>query len=171
MAQGANVANVEAVEKFRNSLVTFCEQAMDALSAVQMEARRTTDWITNDRKFHWERQLRIRWDDLASAKAALARKELGKSPERNVDLTEEKKNLRIAQIRLEEAQQKIEAVQRWSRVLVRAIDEYEAQGRQLAGLIEGNPSRCVIVMDNILEALENYLKLSPPPSIANDPVA
>jgi hypothetical protein len=166
MAQGANVSDIEAVEKFRNSLVTFCEQALDALSAVQMEARRTTDWIAQDRKYYWEQQRRVRWDELAQAKAALARKELGQKPERNVDVTEEKKNLRRAQYRLEEAEQKIVAVQKWSRVLVKAMEEYESQARQLADIIEGNPSHCVIVMDDILRALEKYLELAPPPGLS-----
>lgn len=164
MPQGANVSKVETVETFRNALVTFCDQAEDALSAVQMEARRTVDWITFDRKFYWEKERRNRWDELAAAKAALARKELGKSPERNVDVTEEKKNLRLAQRRLEEAEQKMEAVQRWSRILVRAVEEYESQARNLSEMIEGDPSQCVAAMNDIVEALARYLELAPPTS-------
>ena len=52
MSQAARVLSVQALRDFRVSLYKFIEEARNALSGVDMELRRTRDWLERalDRK-------------------------------------------------------------------------------------------------------------------------
>ena len=76
MSQSARVTSVEAVKEFRPALIIFCEQAKDALSSVDMETRNLLDWLQRDQLGYWQRQLRLRQEEVSEAKAELFRRQL-----------------------------------------------------------------------------------------------
>jgi hypothetical protein len=164
MSQSARVTSVEAVKEFRPALIIFCEQAKDALSSVDMETRNLLDWLQRDQLGYWQRQLRLRQEEVSEAKAELFRRQLPGIRGEKPDCLEEKKALRIAQMRLEEAEDKIENCKRWSRLLPRAVDDYIGPARRLAGLVEGDCPPPLAQINRILEALHAYIELAPPRS-------
>jgi hypothetical protein len=166
MSQSARVTAIAAVRDFQAFLGEFCEDAREALCAIEMEARRTLDWVQHDQLAYWRKAVRDRQDDLTQAKAALFRKELSRLSGEKPDLIEEKEAVWLAEERLHEAEEKVEKCRRWAPLVQRAIEEYEATARQLAGLVEGTPPAAVVLLGQILTALDSYTFLTPPAGAA-----
>lgn len=161
MARSANVTSIDALRDFQAALVKFCDTAADALCAVQMEARRTYDWITHEQHAMWQRQMQVRRDELVQAKADLTRRRMQRTEGYVPDDTEQKKAVARAQRRIEEAEEKIENIRLWRVRLQQALNEYEGQARQLSNLLEGDPPPSVALVNRMIEALEAYLLVAP----------
>jgi len=170
MTQSARVTSIDAVQQFKEALCIFCEQARDAICQVQMESRRVVDWLLFEAPSYWERALRAAEKDLANAKADLFRIQLQRSSGNRVDDIEQKKAVERAKHRIEEASEKLKSVQHWGRVAQRAHQEYEGRARRLADLVEGDPPPSVLFMEKVLETLDAYLQVAPPPSVRDAPI-
>jgi hypothetical protein len=160
MNEAAQVRSLEALQTFREALSQFCADARDALASVDMEARRAMAWLGHEQSAHWKRSLLERQEDVQHAKADLTRKKLAAISGREPDVLEEKEALRIAHLRVAEAEEKLDLCSRWARDLYRAADDYHAPARQLATLVEGQPAPAIAQLDQIIEAVENYLAVS-----------
>lgn len=161
---GANVKSIDVVDEFRSVYLTTADTIREALVSVEMESRRMLDWLQHEQVYYWESEKRRRWEDLSEAKAALSRKQLGRRDGHQPDVTEEKENLRICHRRLDEAEDKLENLKKWSREVQRALDEYQGHGRRLADLVEGDPPPGVVALNKMLKALEAYLAITAPTS-------
>ena len=158
MATSARVTSVQAIADFKVALLGFCQEAKEVLATIEMEIRRTMDWVERDQLPYWQREIRNRQEEVAQAKADLFRKQLTRISGQNPDYLEERKALRIANSRLEKAEDKVQICRSWAnRQLTQAVDEYEGPARQLAGMVEGNPPPIVIYLDRIIGSLEAYL--------------
>ncbi len=150
---GADVRKIDLIERFRDGLVTFCDAAVDSLCAAELDARKTAEWLERDGVLRWQKALRDRYDEVAMAKSALARKLLRGVNDRPPDETEEKKALRRAELRKEEAEIKLEKLKRlgdvslytagfFSESLSRKIvdvDYYIEMGKTAYGNLLGKP--------------------------------
>ena len=164
MASSARVTSVQAIIEFKVAILAFCQEAKEVLATIEMEIRRTMDWVQRDQLPYWQREIRNRQEEVAQAKADLFRKQLTRISGQNPDYREERKALRIANFRLEEAEDKVQICRSWAnRQLTQAVDEYEGPARQLAGMVEGNPPPIVIFLDRIISSLEAYLDVGTPP--------
>jgi hypothetical protein len=158
MSQAAHVTSIEAVKQFHQALCGFCKEAADALCAVELDVRRSIEWLQHDRLGFWMHQVRQGRECVAQARTDLQRVKLGRLSGRVPDCIEQQKALWEAQRRLEEAEQKVQLIQRWARTLQRAVDEYRAKARRLAGLVEGNPPAIVAPLDHTIAALDAYAR-------------
>jgi hypothetical protein len=158
----ARVTSIEAVREFKASLQIYCEHAKDALSSVEMESRRMLDWIGREQLGYWQRAVRARQDEVSQAKADLFRKRLPAAHGDQPDCIEEKKAVRVAQMRLEEAEEKVEKCREWARQLPRAIEEYTGFAHQLAAMVEGDFPTPVAHLDKIIASLHAYTDLIAP---------
>jgi hypothetical protein len=164
MNQAARVTSVDAVKEFQSALTGFCEEAREALGAVDMEARRVLEWVQHDQLNHWRRQVLSRQEELAQAKADLFRRQLARISGQDPDCIEQKEAFWVAQRRVEEAEDKVEKCRMWGRLLLRALEEYQAPSHQLAALVEGQPPRSVTFLDQVIASLDAYLTLPAPPT-------
>lgn len=165
MASSARVTSVQAIVDFKVALLAFCQETKEVLATIDMEIRRTMDWVQRDQLPYWQREIRNRQEELAQAKADLFRKQLTRISGQNPDYLEERKALRIATFRLEEAEDKVQICRSWAnRQLAQAVDEYEGPARQLAGMVEGNPAPIVISLDRIIGSLDAYLDVGTVPT-------
>jgi hypothetical protein len=158
----AQVKSIETLSDFRAALLSFCRGASDALVAVQMESQRTLDWLLHDQFSYWSRQVRERQEKVVQARNDLNRAKLARTSGYEKDYTEQTDALRKAELRLAEAEDKVQRVRRWGHQVRRAIDDYQARARQLADKVGGDPPQIIGVMDRLLGALESYLVLSAP---------
>src|SRR5438270_8112 len=117
MSQSANVRSVDAIRDFRVALTNFAEEARTALSSAEMEVRRTQDWLTRDQLTHWQAQIKRRNELLSMARTELHRRRLSQQGSDAISDTEQKEAVRIAQRRLEEAEQRVALIKRWVPVL------------------------------------------------------
>ena len=79
MAESAKVLSVEALKEFRVSLINFVEEARNALGGVDMELRRTRDWLERDQLSYWQMQVKRRHEAMMMARTELHRR---RSPSR-----------------------------------------------------------------------------------------
>ena len=64
MPDQAHVTSLEALEKFRATLLTYISKARPALEEVSGDILRTRMWLENDQRTHWEGQMRRRSKEL-----------------------------------------------------------------------------------------------------------
>jgi len=105
MSNPARVESIDALKMFRRSIIKFIEAANVALGDAESEMQRRLNWLENEQDSYWQGQIRKRTEDVAKAKDAVRQKELFKDfAGRTPSADQEKKALRIAIARLEEAE-------------------------------------------------------------------
>jgi hypothetical protein len=158
----ANVKSVEAIRDFRIAMTNFSDDARNALSAVEMEIRRTRDWLQRDQLSYWQTQIKRRNQEVSEARTELHRRRLSQANSDAISDTEQKENLRIAQRRLEEAEDKVQRIKRWIPVFEHAIAEYHSASQPLGDRLTGALLKSLLVLDRMVASLEQYLATAPP---------
>ncbi len=74
MAQSAKVLSIQALKDFRVALVTFTEEARNALGGVDMELKRMRDWLERDQLSYWQMQVKRRHEAMMMARTELFRR-------------------------------------------------------------------------------------------------
>lgn len=162
MATPARVRSLEALEQFRAALVGFRADGIDAVTALQLEARRACDWLTDQKRF-WQKAVRDCQDELTQAKSELSRKQMVGPNDRVPDTTVERKAVRRATERLEHAETKLEKCRRWEAELRREIDDFDGPVRTLANRFESELPKTIAAMGRIIGRVEAYLETNPSP--------
>jgi len=108
--------------------------------------------------------VRRRSQDMTDARTTLHRKELGKMPGARPDTSVEEKELRIAKMRLAEAEEKVEVVRKWIPEIQRASHEYRSQALPLGDMIGGDLENALAKLSRMVESLEDYLRVKAPSS-------
>jgi hypothetical protein len=176
MTQAAHVTSIEALEQLRAALVKFGTDAQAALCAADLDIRRTLDGLEQQLK-RWQTELRVRQEDVVRAKAELARRKWGHRDGGGPGTTDQEIALAKAQQRLREAEEKIETVRRWQRLLPREVHDYEGPARTLAGWLEANLRTTTTILASKIAALEAYAATLPPgqeqtrPAVSEAPAA
>jgi hypothetical protein len=162
MSQSANVTSIEAIKEFRASLCRFGEDVKNALGAVEMEIRRSLDWILHEQPAYWQMQIKRRKEELSQAQAELFRRRLQAKPGSEVRDTEQKETVRITQRRLIDAEEKLQRVKKWAPVFQHAVSEYQARARPTGDMIEGDLRVALQLLDRMTAALDAYVGMAPP---------
>lgn len=162
MGESARVESIDAIRRFRELLAEFADGAGAALASVDAENRRARDWLEGELPRHWKHQIQL-WDRrMGEARSALHRKNLQRTEGFAPDVTEEKKALKLAKDRLEEAQKKLEQIRRWVPQLQHAVSEYTGQSRALADAAGADMARSLERLDRMIDALDAYVSMPPP---------
>lgn len=157
MADSAKIKSVDALREFREALLTFIDDARNALTAVEMENRRVSEWVNHTQKFYWINEVKRRREKMNEIRGELHRKKLSGGNE-----TEAKEAVRVANARLREAEQKVEIVKKSAPILQHAIDEYLGLARPLGDMLTGDLEKAVAKLENMARSLEAYLATSLP---------
>ena len=163
MSQAA-VQSIEALREFRAAIAIFGEDAEGALQAVDMEIRRTVQWLQHDQRIYWENEIKRRREKLAQADAELHRRKLSGMFGHAGAFSEQKEMVRRAKGRLEDAERRSALVRKWTPQLQQAVLEYKGHTRRLLDLAGGDLPRSLATLDRLIAALEAYADL-PPPSV------
>jgi hypothetical protein len=161
----ARVTSIDALRDFRAALSTFRSEAIDALAANDLDIRRAFDWLTEQRQF-WQRAVREMHDEVTHCKAELFRRQTVLPGERVPDCTQQIKALRLAQQKLEHAEERVKACRRWEPALQRAVDEYQGPARQLGSLLDGELPKSTALLDRMIASLDAYVAVAPRPATA-----
>jgi hypothetical protein len=163
MADAADVRSLDAIREVRQALCAFEEDARNALLDVEFDIRRTREWLANEQRLYWQAEIR-RWEqNLDVAKGDLVRKRLGRFLDRKPDTSQEEKAVRFAQDRLEHCRRKLELTRRWAVEFLRDMQEYQSQAQPLADMLDQDVARGRVRLDRMVEAIEAYARLAPPP--------
>jgi hypothetical protein len=158
----AGVHSVAALEELKNVVTKFQTEAKEALAVTDMGVNRSLEWFQNDLLKQWQSEYRKREEAVTNARADLERCRMQSFGDRTPDCTDQKVALKKAQVRLEEAEQKIKAVKKWSRVLEEEVGEYRGPAQELGNVIAGELPKAIADLNRMLLALEAYMNLQAP---------
>jgi hypothetical protein len=157
----ANVRSVDALRDFKNALIAYAEEARNALNGVDMEVRRTRDWLGRDQLMYWQTQVKKRNEQVSQARADLFRRQISQGSG-SVSDSDQKEALRIAIQRLRNAEEKLAKVKKWGPVLDHAIAEYNSAARPLGDRISGDLVNSLALLDRMVASLDAYMALKAP---------
>ena len=160
MSNTARVDSIDALRQFRVSLIKFAEEANAALGGAESEMQRTMGWLEREQLSFWQLQIRKRTEALGRAQEALRMKKLfpdasGRTP----TPIEEEKMVRRCKAALEEAEQKLANVKKYSRVLQREIMNYKGGVQRFSTLIGSEIPVAISRLDKMAGMLERYVAL------------
>jgi hypothetical protein len=162
MSTQANVHSIEALKDLRTALALFADDVAAALGAVDMEVRRTIQWLQHDRRNYWQEQVKRRREQVSMAKADVFRKKLAKTADYTPAHSEQTEILRQSEASLRDAELRVTMVKKWEPALQQAILEYHGSTRRIKDLASGDIPRGLIVLERMIDALEAYLREAPP---------
>src|SRR4051812_1255849 len=125
------LSRVDALEQLKAAVAMFIDDAKMALGSVEMETRRIMDRLNREQPYYWHQQIKDARDEFAEGKASLARKRLQKNDSYIPDTSEEEKAIRRATAKIDNAEQKLEAIKAWSRKIESSWNDYQGPSGQL----------------------------------------
>ena len=166
MSESANVKSISAIHDFKIALANFAEDARNALSSTEMEVRRARNWLLRDQLGFWQARVKKCNEEVSTTRTELHRRRLSQQGSDSISDTEQKENLRAAQRRLEEAERKVALCKKWAPILEHAISEYHSALQPLGDHLSGGLVNSMTLLDRMVTALESYLAVAPPPTLA-----
>jgi hypothetical protein len=161
---GASVTSLEVLNDWYAALAEFRTDAQNALTALALALQRAADWLGEQQQY-WQRQIRVCEEELVEAKAELTNRRHADFSGRTPDCTVQEKNLRLAQARLQFAEDRLGAVRRWMKQLpVDVHDTFDGPSRHLALFLEADLPRGLALLARQLTALEQYANLRAEPA-------
>jgi hypothetical protein len=156
----ARVSSIQAIRDFRATLIKVLAQVNDSLGAVNLESRRSLEWILERQPEFWKAEIRRCQDNVLQAKNDLHRCRSSPLPGGGTpSCMEEKKALQRAQDRLKYAEEKAVKTRQWGATVQREVIEYEGRANQLAALLDGTMPQAVAYLDQALASLDAYLAI------------
>ncbi|MBN2129001.1 MAG: hypothetical protein JW741_05865 [Sedimentisphaerales bacterium] len=164
MSQEAQISSIATLKHLRACLTRFSETAAGALEETSSDIQRTVHWLRESQYGYWKNQTQKRQEQFAQAKLALTRKEIfdrqiAGNPASCVD---ERKALKRAERRLQEAQQKWRQVKIWVRQIEREMSDYKGAVQGLVSDVEVRIPNARARLDRMIDSLEAYVALAPP---------
>lgn len=161
----ARLRSIEAVDEMAAALRRFGEESANALAGLDQELKRALEWIYHDRKDYWGHEVRQGFERVAEARADLERRMISRISDERPAATEEKKALEMAKRRLRIAEDKVQAVKRWSHVIEHELQEYVGIINQFSSWLQSDQPKALTLLKRMSQALEAYVNL---PSSADD---
>ena len=158
---GARVQNIDVIRQFRASLIKFADAAKVALGDSESEVQRTAAWLASEQPRYWESQIRKRHEKVNQCKDAVRQKKLYKdSTGKTQSAVDEEKQLRIAQARLAEAEQKLLNTKRHSGKMQKELHMYKGATQTFATNLGLDVPNAIAALDRMMQALDGYVSLT-----------
>ncbi len=159
MGHQAKVTSIDVIEHFAAAMKCFGEDAKTTLDGIDMEVRRALNWIQREQKDYWTGQIRRGWDEVNIARKELERKLMFYPGDDRPSCHDERLALEAAKRRLRLAQEKLEAVRRWSHRAEREVNEYIGAVQVLKSWIDFDLPQSQADLARMARALEDYVAL------------
>jgi hypothetical protein len=163
---GAHVTSTEAIETFRANLINYLAKTRPVLEDACDEVVRTRVWLQQDRRIHWENQLRKRTRDLENANQALYSARLANL--REPTMAEQNAVLR-AKRALTEAEEKLQKIKRWMIEFDHLAGPMVKQLEQLRTMLGNDMPKAAIYLAQVLKTLDAYANVVPTATVSAAP--
>jgi DNA repair ATPase RecN len=159
MAEQARVTSIDALETFRSHLILFITDARRSLDEVGDQVRRVRLWIQHDQRMHWEHEIRRRMRILGDAKQELlsARMSGLKS-----NTQSQEQAVRRAKAALDEAEEKLRNVKRWTRDYDHAVEPLIKRLDSLRQALDFDLPKALAWLVQAQRTLESYGEVAQP---------
>lgn len=155
----ASISSVDALRDLHLALCKFADEARTALAEGESEIQRTQNWLLGDARTYWRGQIRKRHEALIQAKAALRSKRIFATSMHTRAMEEEQlQAVRRAERRYEEAEKKLQNVERWTRQLDKDIFQYRGSvSHGMGQFVDIDLRRQIIGLRKMIAALDKYI--------------
>lgn len=160
MRHAARVLSTDALRDLRSALARFSARSREGLRSALLEILHVMDWLDKQLDM-WRREAEKRHETVQRCRSELAIVRSAPEQVRSA-ATEREIDLRKAMAKLREAEEKVEAVRRWKRLLPQVVNEHELPMRRLSGFLEGDIQYALGILDNKIEVLQSYMALTAP---------
>ncbi len=166
MAEQAKVSSFDALETFRADLIVFLTKARRSADGVRDEVRATRQWITHDRRLHWEGEIK-RWrrtldqaeGDLMNARMSTLRD----------NISAQQRAVLKAKRALADAEEKLRRVKRWNRDFDSAADPLTRRVEGLREFLDHDLPKAVGYLAQALTTLDAYAEATASPETPPPP--
>jgi predicted ATPase len=159
MADEARVRSVESLEYFRTSLIVFITKSRVAVGHAEDAVKRARYWLEQEKHTYWMQELKKRSRKLAQAQQELLSAKLSSFKD-SVMLQE--KMMRRAKEAVDEAEEKLRYVKKWTREFDRLFDAAVKGLGHLRDYMEHDMPAAVAWLEQALRALAAYLERERP---------
>ena len=165
MSGQADVRSIDTLAFVKSALAAYAHESGQALAEVEIEGRRSVEWICVDRAEFWKAEVRRSADMVNQAMKDLEHcRTFKKVGDNQPSCIEEKKNLEKARARLALAEQKVEAVRRWSPVVQQQFRETGVRLVHFREIIDVQIPKAIARIERMLKSLDAYRNVSGPAS-------
>jgi hypothetical protein len=171
MSRSANVQSIQTLKDFKVAMITFGEDARNALSGVEMDLRKMRDFLERDQLGYWQMQIKRRNEEVMQARADLHRRKISQQGSDAVSDAEQKEALREAMRRMRVAEEKVALIKRLIPQLHHAIAEYHSHAQPLGDHLTGGFERSLAVLERMVLSLESYIATAAPTAPRIEPSA
>jgi hypothetical protein len=163
MSTQAEVKSIDTLAFVKTALVAFGHETGQSLAEVEMQAQRIVDWICLDQAAYWKTEVRKAADGVNQAIKDLQHCRTYKKVGNNEpSCIEEKKALEKAKKKLARAEEKAEAVRRWTPVVRQQFQETGVRLTRFREVIDVDCPKAVARLERMLVALDHYAHSSAP---------
>jgi hypothetical protein len=161
MSEQADVKSIDTLAFVKAAFAAFMHETNQAVSEIEIQGQRAVDWITVDRAAHWKAEIRRRSDLVNKAIKDLEHcRTFKKVGDNTPSCVEEKKALDKARKLLEIAEQKAEAVRKWTPVVQQQFRETCVRLVRFREVIDVDCPRSLAQLEHMLRSLDAYRSVS-----------
>ena len=163
MSTQADVKSIDTLAFMKVAFAAFAHESGQAVSEVEIQGQRAVDWITVDQAGFWKAECR-RMSELVNKaiKDLEYCRTFKKVGDNQPSCIEEKKALEKAKQRLARAEQKAEAVRRWTPVVQQQFREACVRLVRFREVIDVDCPRALAQLERMLKALDAYRQVASP---------
>lgn len=163
MSTQADVKSLDTLAFVKAALAAYAHETGGSLDEIELEGRKAVDYITVDQAAYWKAEVRRCGDLVNQAIKDLEHcRAFKKVGDNQPACAEEKKNLEKARAKLANAEQKAEAVRRWTPVVLQQYRETCVRLVHFREVVDVDCPRAIARVEHMLKSLEAYGQVSSP---------
>lgn len=159
MPERAHVTSVDAIKAFKTSLIVYLSKARPTLDEISADILRLRLWLQDDQRVHWEGEIRRRARKLEDAQQALFSARISNLSDAT---SAEQMALNRAKKAMDEAQEKLRTVKRWTRDFDSRVEPMAKQLAKLQTMLSEEMPRAVTYLTHAIGSLDAYANVAQP---------
>jgi len=169
MSTQAEVKSIETLAFVKTALAAFVHETGQSLAEVEMQAQRVVDWICIEQAAYWKTEIRRAADGVNRAVIDLHNcRTYKKVGDNEPSCIEEKKALEKAKRRLAIAEEKAEAVRRWTPVVRQQFQETGVRMTRFREVLDVDVPKALARLERMLQSLDHYTHTVAPRATPGD---
>ncbi len=163
MSTQADVKSIDTLAFMKAAFASFAHETGQAVSECEIQGQRAVDWICVDQAGYWKAECRRMADLVNKAVKDLEHcRTFKKVGDNQPSCVEEKKALDKAKQKLARAEQKAEAVRRWTPVVQQQFRETCVRLVRFREVIDVDCPKAMAQLERMLKALDAYRSVASP---------
>lgn len=158
MGEQIKLTSLDALESLRASMIVFLTRARRSLDQANDEVRQTRQWLQHDRRVYWEEQLRKRRRMLDQVQGELMSARMSEFIESPVV---QQQAVRKARLAVEEAEEKLRRVKRWTQNFDSTVDPLTKRLEGLRHELDHQLPKALVYLVQTQRTLEGYTASNP----------